>query len=128
MAERHFGVPRPRPAVDPEELPSVLATVVTSSGPLWNQQAYLAEVWERTEAEGAVYTGLQPLQAFVDDAGPDAVAASIETTGDGSIRPVLYVRRGGSLEEHPLEEHPLFDYRGPRYVLEIARIVKGALT
>jgi thioredoxin reductase len=129
MAERHFGVTRPRHAADPEELPSVLAGVVTSSGALWNQQAYLAEVWERTDAEGPVHTGLQPLQAFVDnDGGPDAAAATIETTGDGSIRPVLYVRRGGALEEHPLEEHPLFDYRGPRYVLEIARIVKGALT
>jgi thioredoxin reductase len=128
MAERHFGVARRRPATDPDRLPSLIAEAVTSSGPLWNQHGYLSRVWETTEAEGLVDAGVVPLQAYVDDEGPNSVAATLETTGDGQIRPVIYCRRAGTLEEHVLEEDPLFDYTGERYRSEIARIVKGVAT
>ncbi len=102
---------------------------LTQSGVLWNQQAYLARVWEVTEAQGLVDGGVQPLQAFVDrDGGPDSIAATIETTADGSIRPVLYVRRGGALEEHALDEDQLLDFSSNAYRSEIAGIVKGVVT
>jgi thioredoxin reductase len=128
MAERHFGVTRPRPSADPDGLPKVIAEELTHSGVLWNQQAYLARVWETTEDEGLVDAGVQPLQAFVDSDGPDAVAATVETTGESQIRPVVYVRRGGAMEEHVLEEDPLLDYSSAAYRSEIARIVKGVVT
>jgi thioredoxin reductase len=128
LAEKHFGVMRPRPKADAEKLSAVIADELTHSGVLWNQQAYLARVWDVTPEEGLVDAGVHPLQAFVDAAGPDAVAASVETTGDGEIRPVVYVRRSGMLEEHVLDEDPLLDYTAERYRSEIARILKGVVT
>jgi thioredoxin reductase len=128
LAERRFGWTPPRPSADGERLPETIADELTHSGPLWNQQAYLARVWEITESEGLVDAGLRPLQAFVDDAGPDAVAATVETTGESAIHPVVYVRRSGALEEHVMDEDPLLDFSSPAYRSEIARIVKGVVT
>lgn len=128
LAERHFGIVRPRPQADPETLPATIANELTASGVLWNQQAYLARVWESTEAEGLVDAGVQPLQAFVDAEGPDAIAATVENTGENDFRPVVYARRGGTLEEHVLDEDPLLDFSSERYRSEIARIVKGVVT
>jgi thioredoxin reductase len=129
LAERRFGWTPPRPSVDPGRLPETIARELTESGVLWNQQAYLARVWEVTESEGLVDGGVRPLQFFVDrEAGPDAVAATIETTAEGSIRPVLYVRRREAIEEHALDGDELLDFSSKAYRSEIAGIVKGVVT
>jgi len=127
IAERRFGWAPPRPAVPPDALARAITDEMARSPALWNQKAYLARVFEAV-ADGVVDAGLAPLQAFVDSGGPDAVAATVETTDAGEIRPVLYVRRRGSVEEHPLLPHPLQDFGGPEYEQEVAMLLKGLLS
>ena len=59
--------------------------------------------------------GVVPLSSFLDAAGPDALAASVEVDEAGKIIPMLYVRRGGDVREHQLEPHPLHEYEGEPY-------------
>jgi hypothetical protein len=68
-----------------------------------------------------------PLARFVDDGGPDAVAASIETDADGKIVPVLYVRSGGRVEEHVLAPHPLHEFDGADNRAELEARLKPLL-
>ena len=48
---------------------------------------------------------------FVDEAGPDALAITLESDGSTHVYPVLYSRVGGTLTEHRLDPDPLLDYR-----------------
>ncbi len=125
IASTRFGWKLPARILGPEDLPRALATAVSRDPALWNQQAYLTRVFDLSE--GVRDVGLQPLQAFVDADGPDAVAATVETTAEGVILPVLYVRRRGTIEEHTLPEDELLDFSGKRYEDEIAKIVKGVI-
>jgi hypothetical protein len=63
--------------------------------------------------------GIQPLSHFVDADGPDALAATIETNAAGEIYPVVYVRRGGRIEERVFDPDPLHAYDGPGYRAEL---------
>jgi hypothetical protein len=51
--------------------------------------------------------GIVPLAEFVDREGADACAVAVEYDADGTIIPVVYLRQGGRLMEHPLSRHPL---------------------
>ncbi len=55
----------------------------------------------------------------MDTAGPDAVAATVEMNPSGEIYPVVYVRRGGTLEERMLPPDPLHAFDGPGYLAEL---------
>ena len=48
-----------------------------------------------------------PLAHFVDSDGGDACAVAVEYDADGTVVPVVYVRRGGRLVEHSMPPHPL---------------------
>ena len=43
--------------------------------------------------------GIVPLEHFVDEAGPDAVAVAVEMDGNATIHPAVYVRSSGRLVE-----------------------------
>jgi thioredoxin reductase len=104
IAESVFGRAVERPAVD--DVAAFLAHELAHGPELWSQKAYLTRVVELGQG-AARDAGVQPLAHFVDAAGPDALAATIEQNAAGAIYPVVYRRRGGTLEEHVLDPDPL---------------------
>jgi thioredoxin reductase len=118
LAERWFGVAVPRPVVEPADVVTLLLREASSAPELWIQKGYLARVLADT-SEGFRDEGILPLTHYVDE-GPEGVALSIELDPSGTIHPVLYVRRGGRVSEHPLAPHPLHDFTGEVYVHELA--------
>jgi hypothetical protein len=69
--------------------------------------------------------GVVPLQQFVDEAGPDAAAITVETDDTGDIHPAAYVRRGGSVEEHVLAGDPLLRFEGDEQRSQLASALRG---
>jgi hypothetical protein len=112
LAERLDGREPWREPV-PELVPFLLHEL-TAAPELWVQKGYLCRV---VSAEDGSYMdeGVAPLSSFLDTAGPDAFAASVEVDEAGKIMPVLYVRHGGDVREHQLEPHPLHEYEGEPY-------------
>jgi thioredoxin reductase len=115
LAEAVFGLPVERRSV--ADVAGFLGHELAHAPELWAQKAYLASV---VELEGGPRDGgIQPLAHFVDAAGPDALAATIETNASGEIYPVVYVRRGGRIRERVLDPDPLHAYDGPGYRAEL---------
>lgn len=110
IAEKHLGMRLARPEIESDRLVDVLLEEATEAPELWNQRAYLARGFEVT-AGSVTDQGIVPLSHFVDASGPDAVAVTIESDPQGSIYPVLYVRRAGKVDEHPLPPTRTHDYR-----------------
>lgn len=98
-----FGVKHERPPV--KDVAEFLLREAMHAPELWNQQAYLARVVSEGLDEGIV-----PLAHFVDAAGPDGVAMTIESDPVEDIRPVAYIRRRGNVTEVPLPHHPLHNF------------------
>ena len=95
---------------------------LTSAPELWVQKGYLCRVV--SAADGAhVDEGVVPLASFLDTAGPDAYAASVEVDEAGKIVPTLYVRRDGEVREHQLDPHPLHQYDGEPYRRHVSALV-----
>ena len=106
IAEKHFGIRRERPTLDGDEVVPFLLGELARAPELWTQKGYLARVVDLDEADGFRDAGIVPLADFVDREG-DACAVAVEYDADGTIIPVVYVRRGGHLLEHALPPHPL---------------------
>jgi thioredoxin reductase len=126
IAETRFGIPPPRPAVDPTELVRIVADELTTGPELWHQRAYLARVITADPDAGLVDDGYQPLTHVLDVGGPDALIVTLEADGTGATYPVLYTRRAGAIAERPLAADPLLRYDGPdarRSIADIARTV-----
>lgn len=127
LAER-LGVGQPRPRLRADEVVPLLLRELACGPELWIQKGYLARVVSLHEGEGIRDGGILPLEHFVDGGGgPDAVAAAIEVAPDGSIHPALYIRRGGELEEHELEPHPVFEFDGDPYRRELEALLNPLL-
>jgi hypothetical protein len=76
-------------------------------------------------SQGVFDDGIQPLAAFVDTAGPDAVAVSVEVDAKGEIHPGVYVRRDGQTSEHVLAGDPLLNFERDRHRAELENVLKG---
>lgn len=128
IAERHFGVALARPEVPPSEVVDLLLDELTLAPEIWNQKSYLARALERGP-DGAVRDqGIVPLADFVDAAGPDGVAVTIETGATGAIYPIAYVRQAGRVAgESLLDSEPLHDFRNARHARRMAEIVAPVL-
>jgi thioredoxin reductase len=126
LAEKHFGVDPPRPLVSPDDLVPFLLHELAHAPELWIQKGYLCRIVNRAD-DGWRDDGILPLQIFVDEPGPDAVAAAIEMAADGTIYPSLYVRRQNRVEERPLESHPLHAYSSPQYARDVSRLLEPLL-
>jgi thioredoxin reductase len=126
LAERHFGVAPPRPAVAPEELVPLLLRELDRAPELWIQKGYLCRIVNLLDA-GLHDDGILPLQVFVDELGPDAVAVAIEMAADGTIYPSVYVRVDNEVEEHPLDPHPLHAYETGDYAKVVSQLVRPLL-
>jgi len=120
IAEHHFGQQRLRPEVTPDRLVPFLLDEASRAPELWNQKSYLCRVVTR-DADGALRDdGIQPLQPFVDDAGPDAVAIAVEENDRDAIYPALYVRQAGRVStDVELAPDPLHRFEQEPYQAEL---------
>jgi thioredoxin reductase len=105
-----------------EDVVPFLLRELTSAPELWVQKGYLCRVISAADGRYAD-EGVLPLSSFLDTAGPDAYAASVEVDEAGTIVPTLYVRRGGEVREHQLDPHPLHQYDGEPYRNHVSGIV-----
>jgi hypothetical protein len=111
IAETRFGWQRPRPAVRPADVCGLLLDEASNAPELWNQRSYHAHVVSLDPSEGPRDDGIVPLAHFVDAPGSDAVAIAVESNEHGVIRPALYIRRRGKVDEVLLEPDDLNDFR-----------------
>ena len=93
---------------------------------LWIQKGYLCRIVNVAD-DGLRDDGILPLQIFVDEPGPDAVAIAIEMAADGSIYPAVYVRLHNRVEERHLPPHPLHDYESEEYRAQLSAFVEPLL-
>jgi thioredoxin reductase len=110
LAERKFGIDLARELVPPSEVVDRLLEEASDAPELWNQKGYLARAI-LVGPDGPFDDGIVPLQTFVDGDGPDGAAMTLEGDADGSIRPVAYVRRRGTISEVTLDPEPLHEFR-----------------
>jgi thioredoxin reductase len=127
IARTHFGIERERPTVRPGTVVGYLLKEATTAPELWNQQSYLARVIELDAARGITDAGIRPLEAFVDEGGPDAVAVAVETDADGDIHPAVYVRRGGRVQEYLLPSDQQHDFAGPEHRAQLDGVIGDLL-
>ncbi len=128
LAETKFGVPATRERLDAAALVPYLLEQVSNGPELWHQRAYLAHVISLDRDTGITNDGIVPLQYFLDSAGGDAVAATLESNGQGNPYPVVYVRKDGSVAEHALAPHPLLDFTGRDYQDELRALLEPVLS
>jgi thioredoxin reductase len=122
LAERLGRLPPHELPVPDDEVAPLLARELVKCGELWGQKAYLARVVELEPHRSD--RGVQPLAYFVEEAGPDAVAVTVETDAHGVTFPCAYVRRGGTLNVRHLDPHPLNEFDGEPYERELAKLVQ----
>jgi thioredoxin reductase len=112
------------------DLGDAIVDILATAPGLWHQRAYLARVIGLDPATGPADVGLVPLAAFVDGAGDDgsgeALAVTLEADGTGAIYPVLYLRRGGRIEERPIEPDALLRYDTPLVRERVGAVVEEA--
>src|ERR1700694_60431 len=90
LAETKFGIPATRERLDAAALLPYLLEQVSRGPELWHQRAYLARVINLDRDTGITNEGIVPLQSFLDSAGGDAVAVTLESNGPGkSDSPLL---------------------------------------
>ena len=117
LAERHFGVERPREPVAPGAVVDRLLEEASDAPELWNQKGYLARVI-LAGPDGPVDDGIVPLQAFVDGDGPDGAAMTLEGDADGldpagRLRPAAGRDQRGHAGPRAAPRVPRLDRRAP---------------
>lgn len=116
LGERHLGVPRPRPALDPAGLVEHLLDELSTAPELWHQKSYLACAVSRDPDGTLRDEGIVSLAHYVDSDGPDGVAVTVETDAEGDIHPAIYRRRYGRVDgDATMDGSPLHDYRTPAH-------------
>lgn len=127
VAQKHFGVARPRPTVAANELCDLLLSEATFAPELWNQKSYLARAFSLDPAVGVRDDGIVPLAQFVDEEGTAGVAIAVETDDSGDIHPAVYVReQGRSAAETLLSSNPLHDFRSADNRRRLSELLRGA--
>jgi thioredoxin reductase len=128
VAARYFGIERPRADVPPDEVVSRLLASASTAPELWHQKSYLAHALSR-EPDGRIRDeGIVSLAEFVDAAGPDGAAITVETDDRGDIHPAVYVRRRGRVDgDARLESSPLLDFRSPEHRAQLGALVADVL-
>jgi thioredoxin reductase len=128
LARRYGGVEAERPAIEPEGLVSFLLAEATRGPEIWHQKAYLARVVTMTDEDGLRDEGILPLARVLDDVGgADAIVMTLESDGTGAIYPVVYLRSGSEVTEHPLDAHPLRDFETPAHRAQLEGILRSAV-
>jgi thioredoxin reductase len=128
LAETKFGVPSTREGLDIAVLVPYLLEQVSRGPELWHQRAYLARVINLDRDTGITNEGIVPLQHFLDSGGKDAVAATLESNGQGNPYPVVYIRKDGSVTEHAMAPDPVLDFTGREYQDELRKALEPVLS
>jgi thioredoxin reductase len=118
LAETRLGVEVERPVVAREQVVAYLLSELAHAPELWIQKGYLARVL--TVGGEIRDEGIVPLEHFVDQVGPNAVAVAVEMDSQATIYPSVYVREGGNLSEHHLDPHPAHAFDDEGYARELA--------
>jgi thioredoxin reductase len=133
LATRYFDVavaPIPLKAADVRDrLLDELSGGHGYGADIFHQRSYLARVISIDSTRGIYDEGVQPLQHFYDDPGPDAVAATLEANPAGEIYPAIYVRRNGVIEHggESLDPDLMLDFRGPDQQKQLAECLAPLL-
>jgi thioredoxin reductase len=132
VARMIFDQAPSRPSIASDDLVSTVLSELATAPELWHQRAYLARVISLDPSEGPRDEGLVPLAAFVDGLGDDgtsdALALTLEADGTGAIYPVVYLRRGGRVEERVIEPDPLLRIDTAAIRARVEEIVNEART
>lgn len=124
IARTHFGIEPPRPEIHRSDVVPLLMRELDHGPELWHQRSYLCRVVSVTPDEGIRDEGTLPLAHFVDAAGPDAVAVTIEPNASGQNYPAVYVRRGGGVSERLLEPDERMAFDSPDRRAALADAIK----
>jgi hypothetical protein len=127
IAERHFGVEIERARLSEGDVLGYLLREATCAPELWHQKAYLARVVSVRPDDGIRDEGIIPLVHALDGMTDDMVAMTVESDGQGSIYPVVYIRRDGRVEERALPAHPLLDFATSEHRDALASVLGGVL-
>lgn len=127
IARSHFGIEPDRPQLKPDEVVGYLLSEASRAPELWNQQSYLARVISIDKDQGIIDEGILPLWHFVDSAGPDSVAITVETDDQGDIHPAVYTRRDGKVAENVLVSNPLLTFDTGEHHAQLTTLLKGFL-
>ena len=124
IAARYFGIERTRPVIDPAVVLELLLNSASNAPELWHQKSYLAHAVSR-DADGIIRDdGIVSLAEYVDTAGADGVAITVETDDHGNIRPAVYVRRRGRVDaDAVLDGSPLTDYRTAAHLAQLGALI-----
>ena len=128
IAEKHFGLGRERRSLNNDEVVPHLLGELAHAPELWTQKGYLARVVDIDGADGIRDAGIVPLGDFVDRDDGDACAVAVEYDADGTIIPVVYLRRGGHLVEHQLPPHPLHRFGTDEHRQQLAACLEPLLS
>jgi thioredoxin reductase len=128
VAETKFGIRTPRPQLQPAAVNDHLLSELSEGPELWHQRSYLARVVTLDPDQGISDEGIVPLAHFVDSSGPDAVAITLESNGQGNPYPAIYRRKDGAVTEHLLAPHPLLDFRSSEYKRQMQEILEPVLS
>jgi hypothetical protein len=120
IAEKHFGIRLERRPLQVDEVVPYLLGELAHAPELWTQKGYLARMIGVDDAGTIRDEGIVPLADFVDREGGDACAVAVEYDADGTIIPVVYLRQGGRLVEHPLPRHPLHSFGTDEHRQQVA--------
>jgi thioredoxin reductase len=126
VAEAIFGIRVERRRLEPTAVGSYLVDELDRAPELTMQKGYLARVLSVDERHGVLDQGILPLEVFVDGK-EDGVAVTLEFDADETIRPVVYVRHGGALQETSLPSHPLRRYDDVVYRDTLERLLTPLL-
>jgi thioredoxin reductase len=121
LAETRFGITLERRRLSPDEVVPYLLAELARAPELWVQKGYLARVL--TFDDGIRDEGIVPLERFVDEAGPDAVAVTVEMDSTATIYPAIYVRSAGRLVEHVLPPHPTHAFESQEHRRELESVL-----
>jgi thioredoxin reductase len=124
---RRLGVEVPKPALRPDEVVAFLLSEATHAPELLNQKGYLARVVTVDPSQGVLDEGVQPLAAFVDAPGADAVAIVVEIDPHGRHHPAVYVRRAGRVTEHELPSDDVLDFQGAEHQAQLRAVLSGLI-
>jgi thioredoxin reductase len=120
IAEKQFGRPAERRRLQRDEVVPYLLGELARAPELWIQKSYLARVVSFDAGRGIRDEGIVPLAEFVDRGARDGCAVAIEYDANGTIVPVVYVRRAGNLAEHVLPPNPLHAFDTDEHRSELA--------
>ena len=126
VAETVFGRRIERPRVGRDRVIPYLLDELNRAPELAMQKGYLARVLSFAEGDGIRDQGILPLEVFVDGSR-DGVAVTLEFDPEETIRPVVYVRLGGTLHETSLAPHPLRRYDEASYGRELELLLRPLL-